>query len=171
MFRRRAAEQRFDRVHRRDQPRLLGGHELAEHGAGVVLRAAFQRRVSGAAARRERQMALPGVARRNFAADQAAFLEIAQHAAQIAGIEIERAADLGRGRGAAAGDLVKHPRLGERIGAVEKGLAQHADLPRVEAVEAADRGDALVALAGGRHDASLGQILDLVKYLGGYTAP
>ena len=94
---------------------------------------------------------MPGVARGNLAADQSAFLEIAQHAAQIAGIEIERAADLGRGRRAAAGDLVQHARLGERIGAVEKSFAQHADLPRVEAVEAADRGDALVALADGRH--------------------
>src|ERR1700684_1272068 len=98
-------------------------------------------------------MALPGVARRDFSFDQAMFLEIAQHAAEIAGIEIERAADLGRGRGAAAGDLVKHPRLAERIGAAEKGFAQHADLPRVEAVEAAHRGDAWVALADGRHGA------------------
>src|SRR5258708_36545255 len=111
-------------------------------------------------------MALPGIARRGFAFDQAALLEVAQHAAQIAGIEIERAADLGRGRRAAAGDLVKHPRLAERIGAVEKSFAQYADLPRVEAVEAADRGDALVALPDGRHDPSFGQILDLVKYLG-----
>src|SRR5580704_6836752 len=117
-----------------------------------MLRPALQRRISGAAARRERQMALPGVARRDFAPDQSAFLEIAQHAAEIAGIEIERAADLGRGRGAARGDLVKHPRLGERIGAIEKGFAQHADLPRVEAVEAANRGDALVALPDGWHE-------------------
>src|ERR1700734_156528 len=111
-----------------------------------------ERRISGAAARRERQMALPGIARGNFAADQAALLEIAQHAAQIPGIEIKRAADLGRGRGAAAGDLVEHAGLAERIGAVEKGFAQHPDLPRVEAVEAADRGDALVALVDGWHE-------------------
>src|SRR5580704_19279031 len=96
-------------------------------------------------------MIFPGVARRGFTFDQSAFLEIAQHAAEIPGIEIERAADLGRGRGAAAGDLIKHPRLGERIGAAEKGFAQHADLPRVEAVEAAGRGDALVALPDGWH--------------------
>src|ERR1700722_17681486 len=102
-------------------------------------------------------MALPCVARRGFSFDQAAFLEIAQHAAEITGIEIERAAHLGRGRGAAAGDLVKHPRLAERVGAVEKGFAQYADLPRVEAVEAADRGN---ALADGRHGASFEQILD-----------
>src|SRR5580700_7510656 len=144
--------------------------KLAEHGAGIMLRPALQRRISGAAARRERQMALPGVARGNLAANQAAFLEIPQHTAQIAGIEIERPADLGRGRGTAAGDLVEHARLAERIGAVEKGFAQHADLPRVEAVEAADRGDALVALPDGRHAPSLGQILDLVKYLSGYSA-
>src|SRR3984957_20770778 len=96
-------------------------------------------------------MALPGVMRRGFSFDQAALLEIAQHAAEIAGIEIERAADLGCGGRAAAGELVKHPRLAERIGAVEKGFAQHADLPRVETVEAADRGDALVVLPAGWH--------------------
>src|SRR5580704_18010504 len=96
-------------------------------------------------------MIFPGVARRSLSFNQAAFLETAQHAAQIPGIEIKRPADLGRGRRAAAGDLVKHPRFGERVGAVEKGFAQHADLPRVKAVEAADRGDALVALPDGWH--------------------
>src|ERR1700689_4394401 len=97
-------------------------------------------------------MALPGIARRGFSFDQAALFEIAQNAAEIAGIELERPADLGRRRGTAAGDLVEHARLAERIGAVKKSFAQHADLPRVEAVEAADRGDALVTLPDSRHD-------------------
>jgi hypothetical protein len=38
-------------------------------------------------------MALPGVARGNFSLNQAALFEVAQHAAQIAGVEIKRAGD------------------------------------------------------------------------------
>ncbi len=114
-------------------------------------------------------MALPRVGRRRLAHDEAAPLEIAQYAAQIAGVEIERAADPARRHRAALRDLVKEARLAERIGAVEIGFAQHADLARVEAVEAAHRGDAaLQVLSGhvlrGRHAASFGQVLDLVKY-------
>ena len=77
-------------------------------------------------------------------ADQAALFEIAQDAAQIAGVEIERAADVVCGRGLVVGELVEHPHLAERIGAVEIGFAQDADLARVEAIEAAYRGDALL---------------------------
>ena len=79
------------------------------------------------------------------------------------------AADLACRSRAAARDLVEHARLAERIGAVEKGLAQHADLPRVETVEAAHHGDAIfgdamLAVPAG-HETSVFQILDLVKYL------
>src|SRR5580704_10711825 len=103
-------------------------------------------------------MALTSIACRSFALDQAALLKIAQDAAQIAGIEVERAADIACGERATAGDLVEHARLAERVGAVEKGFAQHADLPRVEAVEAADRGDALVALPDSWHEPKVRKI-------------
>ena len=114
-------------------------------------------------------MALPGVAGRRRAPDQAAFFEIAQHAGQIAGIELERAADLARRRRVPARDLVEHARLAERIGAVEKSFAQYADLPRVEAVKAAHRRDAVFGAIGCafaalsvavQHIASIAQILD-----------
>ena len=38
--------------------------------------------------------------------------------------------------------FVKHARLGERVGTSEKTVLEHADAPRVEAIEAADRADA-----------------------------
>src|SRR5208282_3418091 len=117
----------------------------------VALRTLLQRRKRLAAARRQRQMALPGIAGGNAASDQSALFEVAQHAAQISGIEVERAADATGRRRMAAGDLVKHARLAKRIGAVEIGLAQHAEPPRVEAVEPAHGGDPLPALLACRH--------------------
>src|ERR1700733_15764135 len=138
----------MDAVHRRDQAELIVSRKPAEHCADVVLRSALQRREIFAAAWRERQMALPGVAGGCRAPDQAAFLEIAQHAGQVAGIEIERAADLARRRRVPARDFVEDARLAERIGAVEESFAQYADLSRVEAVEAAHRGDALRGAVG-----------------------
>src|SRR5580658_2232730 len=99
-------------------------------------------------------MTLPRVALRRFAADQGALFKITQHAAQITGIEIQRAADLGRGARVAVADLVEHARFAKRVGAVEEILAQHADLPRVKPVEAAHGGDAAVMLASGHAQAS-----------------
>ena len=157
-LRRSAAEQRLDRVHRGDQLRLLGGLEPAEHRAD--LRAASAVRAARRSCGRARS-ATDGSAGRRSAkscADQAALLEIAQHAAEIAGVEIERAADVARGGASPLRDLVEHARLGQRVGAVELGLAQHADLPRVEAVEAAHRGDALLASRLGMASARFGQI-------------
>ncbi len=78
---------------------------------------------------------------------------------KIAGVEIERAADVARGDAVAVRDLVQHAHLAERVGAVEIGLAQHADLPRVEAVEAAHRGDALLR-SGADIAAAVGQLVD-----------
>jgi hypothetical protein len=47
--------------------------------------------------------------------------------------------------------------LAERIGAVEVVPAQHADLPRVEAVEAAHGADVVL---GRRHRPSVGELVD-----------
>src|SRR5271155_3687298 len=104
-------------------------------------------------------MALPGVAGGRLSRNQSALFEITQSPAEIAGIEIERATNVACGRRVAARDLVKHPRLAERVGAVEIGLAQHAELPRVEAVESPDSSDAALMIAD-RRGASVGQILD-----------
>ena len=158
------AEQRLNGVHGGNEPRLIGGLKLFERGPGLPLGPPLQWCERLSAGRRQRNMTLSGVAGGDLPLDQSALFEILQHAAQIAGVEIERADNLDRGRRAALGNLVEQARLAERIGAVEIGLAQHAELPRVEAVEAAHRGDtfmgnAFMAVAGD-HGASVGQILD-----------
>src|SRR5579883_356813 len=136
-----AAEQRLDRAHRRHQSPLVGSGELAQHVRDVALRFRVERTHGFLAACGQRKMALPRILRDRAARDEAALLEFAQEAAQIGGIETERAADVGCGRGGPLPDLVQHARFTQRVGAVEKIPAQHADLPRVEAVETANRGD------------------------------
>ena len=101
-------------------------------------------------------MALPGVVGRCLADDQPALFEASECAAQIAGVEVERAADVGCGRRAAFENLVEDACFGERIGAAQISLAQHAELARVEAIEPAHPGDAI-----GAHPI-LSPILDLI---------
>ena len=81
-------------------------------------------------------------------------MEAAQDAAEIAGIEAEIAADVGRGRAVALPDLIEHARLGQRERAVEPAVLQHAEVLGVEAVEAPHRGDALRIV---RAEAAMGQ--------------
>jgi hypothetical protein len=74
-------------------------------------------------------------------------------------------------RSVGEGEFVEHARLGERIGALQEVILQHADPPRVEAIEAADRADALLEIdcGGGRHGDAVPQrdivneLVDLVK--------
>ena len=96
----------------------------------------------------ERKIALARVFFRGFARNQAASFEIAQHAAQISGIEVERAADILGGHRLAVGDLVKHPHLAEGVRTVEVSLAQDADLARVEPVEAPYGADPCISILG-----------------------
>jgi hypothetical protein len=102
------------------------------------------------------QEALPPVRRRGALVDQSLLGEVAENAAEIAGVERQVAADLARGGGLALRELVEHARFGEREGAAQQAFLQNADLLGVEAIEAAHRGDAPVVLAGGggrtRHD-------------------
>src|SRR5260370_6148388 len=83
-------------------------------------------------------------------AEQAAALEAAQNAAEIAGVEAQLAHQAGGGAGLALGQLVDHARLGEREGAVEIAAGQQADLAGVKAVEPAD-GSSALGEAGGWH--------------------
>ena len=76
--------------------------------------------------------------RRRLAHDQPGVREAAQDAAEIAGVEPELLAELGRRDRVALRELVEHARLGQREPAVEQSFLQHADPPRVEAVETAD---------------------------------
>ncbi len=158
-------EQRFNGVHGGNQSSSLFRLEFFEGRAGVALRTAVKRREGLSPRRRQRDVALPGIARRDFSLDQSAFFEIAQRPAQVAGVEIESTDNLTRGRRTAPRDLVEEPSLAERIRAVEIGLAQHAELSGVEPVETAHGGNAgffgvvlrndVLAVAGG-HQPSVG---------------
>jgi hypothetical protein len=76
--------------------------------------------------------------RRRLADDQPGFREAAQDAAEIAGVEPELLAELGRRRSVPLRDLVDDARLGQREPAAEQPFLEHADPARVEAREAAD---------------------------------
>ena len=146
---------------------LLRLGEPAEHRADLPFGPRFERLEGLAAARGDRQEALPGVVRRDVLADQPALVKAAQDAAEIAGVEAEIAADVGRGGAVALLDLVEHARFGQRERAVEPAVLQHAEMLGVEAVEAAHRGDALrIVRSRSCHDGRLGQLLDGVKYHG-----
>ena len=84
-------------------------------------------------------MEVARVVGRALAADQLLLLQGAQQAAQVAGVEVEVARQLGGGGPAAVGELPEQARLGQREAGVGELLVQDADAPRVEAVEAADR--------------------------------
>src|SRR5512133_379934 len=87
----------------------------------------------------QRQKALPPIVGRGGLHDQAALNEAAQDATEIAVIESELGRDLGCRRRGSLRKLIEHARLGERVGTSEKTVLEHADAPRVEAIEAADR--------------------------------
>ena len=72
----------------------------------------------------------------------AAVGELPQDAAEIARVEAQLAPDLAGAQPFAPGQLVEDPRFGERQGAVQEVLLEHADLAGVEAIEAPDALDA-----------------------------
>src|SRR5262245_23493953 len=86
--------------------------------------------------------------------DEPALAEAAQDAAEIALIKAEVGGNLGRRRLLPVRELVEHASFRQRIRAVEEVLLQHADAPRVDAVEPADRADALLEGLVGHAQAS-----------------
>ncbi len=72
------------------------------------------------------------------AGQQSRALEPAQHAADIAGVQVQRMPQRLGGGGSALRQLIDQARLGEGEAAVQVGLVQHPDPARVESVEAAD---------------------------------
>src|SRR4029077_21144526 len=143
-------------MHRRNNLVLLCGVERVQHGARLLLRTLFHWCEQFAAARSEREMTLAPIFGRGLAADQAAFFEIAQKAAKVAGVELKRPANVRCGDVIRLRNLIEHPHLAERIGAVEVGLAQYTDLPRVKAIETTYGRNCLLA----RHRARVDQLVD-----------
>src|SRR5215510_11771494 len=102
-----------------------------------------ERRLS---ARGQGEMRLACVGIRRGARDEPTRGEALEDTAQVAAVDVERLRDVGCGRRRGAGragltvipDLVEHAPFGQRERAVEELFLQHANLARVEAVEAAD---------------------------------
>jgi len=140
------AEQLLDARHRRQQLLLLRLGQRAEQDAHIALRARVDRCECPLARGREAEVLVPRVVGRAGALNQAAFLETAQQAAQVAGVEIEFAREFGGGKPIAVGQLPQQPRFGERELRRQQAFVQRADVARVETIEAADRFDA----GGGR---------------------
>src|SRR4029453_13455682 len=92
-----ARQQCLGHVQRSHQFALLRRRERAQHGADLPGRTRLDRSERLATAFGERQQALPGVDRRVFLADKAELLEAPQNAAEVAGVEVEIAADVGCG--------------------------------------------------------------------------
>ena len=112
-------------------------------------RARLERREGGASFRGQARAGAGARRRRRGAARQPLRFEAAQDAAQIAGVEAEIAAEIGRGRRLAVRELVEDAHLGQRERAVEQAIAERADAAGVEAVERAHRID---RRSGRHHD-------------------
>ena len=93
---------------------LLRFGQRGEQRADLAARALVERREGLAAGGREGEQQVPGVVLRAQRLHQAALLEAAQQAAQVAGVEIELARQLGRGGAAAVREFPQQARLGER---------------------------------------------------------
>ena len=146
-----AAEHLLDRLHRGEQTVLRGRRQRRQQRRHLGPRPLLQIVERAPALGGERDQALAAVAARGGPAHQAAALEALQHAAQVGGVEVEVAAEVGGRRRRIAVRLVEHPHLRQRQRAVQVVLVQHADAPGVEPVEAADGLDAIVERRGRRH--------------------
>lgn len=142
------AEQLGDDPHRCHETRLLAIGERRQQRADRRLRGAVERFERVAALRGQRDHRLPAVLRRLAAQDQALPLEVAQDPRQIAGVEIEFAAEPRGGRAVALRHRLEYPALGQRKRRVEERLRQNAELLRVEPVETADRRDTAIERRG-----------------------
>ena len=133
------AEQPFDGGHRRDQPVAVAVPQRRQHGADIVLHAAFELGEGLASLGGQREPVLPAVRRQRLAGDQAVFVEFLDDAAEVAGIEAEFDPDLLGGQLFPVRQFVQHPRLAQRERAFQQLLIEHAELAGIEPVESPDR--------------------------------
>ncbi len=124
-----------------------------QHRGDVVLGRAFEPGERLAALRGQAQLNLPAVAGSGLRAIRPLLVEVLHDAAEIAGVEPERDADLLGRLLATMGQLVEHARLAQRERALQELLVEHAELPGVEAVEGANRLDLVVSDLFGRSGA------------------
>ncbi len=100
--------------------------------------ASFKRRKNLTALSGEREQAPAGVSGRSSFQQQLLLLEAPQNPAKIAGIEVKILTQLCCTYPFAVRNLVENADFGQRQGTVEQAFPKQADLPGVEAIEAAD---------------------------------
>src|SRR5215475_266356 len=136
------AEQRFDGAHRFNQAVLVRRREPAEHRLDLVVRARVELGERFPPFLRQGDDALAPVGFRRLSGDQAALLECGQQTAEVTRVQPQPDAQSGRRRFLALRQFVNNPGFGQGKLTFQDALAQHADFPRVEAVETPHRFDA-----------------------------
>src|SRR6185437_4413884 len=91
---------------------------------------------------------LAGIVAGALAGDELAAAEVAENAAQVAGVEVEIAGEVRGAGGIAVGELVQDANLGEGEVAFEMGFVEDVDAPGIEAVEPADGIDGWIGGTG-----------------------
>ncbi len=135
------AQNAFDRAHRTEQPPPLRGFQPIEQRAHLVGRTLVEvarRLAPGVGQRHDLPAAVGGGP---GAGEQSGRLELAEQPAEVARVEVERPPQVDHLGRIGLRDLEDHPSFGQAVRGVQQPLAEHADDPRVEAVERADLGD------------------------------
>src|SRR5262249_41246810 len=123
-----------------------GAEQLGE----VTLRAPVEPAERGPPLRRQPDELTAAILAGAAPRDQAVALKAVKDAAHVAGVEAQVAAELGDLALGPSGELIDDPGLGGGEGAVEVSLLEESELPRVEAVEGSDGGDATGLLHAAR---------------------
>src|SRR5262249_42157191 len=138
------AQQFLNGMQRFDEAFLLGHGQFAEHPGNLPLRLCVQRREGFLPSLGEREKTSPPVVFGGSFSDQSTFLEGAQGAAHIACVQSQLLRQVARRGLVAVSELVEDAALSERIRAAQPLLVEHANLLRVEAIEAPHCRDPLV---------------------------
>ena len=124
---RRAVPGVLERVHGGEDAALVGVGEALEQLLDLQLRARVE--LGERRARRRGSGGRPGGGRRcgsGRRSTRPSCSRLVEQAAQVAGVEVERRAQVGRGGGGALAELVEHARLGERVLGAQQAGAEHA---------------------------------------------
>src|SRR5258706_8786871 len=137
------AEERCHRAHRRYQAPPVGGRQVLEHPCHLLARARVEELPGAAPGRGQREQLAPRVLACRLRLEQRLAPQPVEQAAEVAGVEVQVGAELARRGAAAPPDLVEQARHGQRVRAADEMVAQGADAPRIESIEAANALDVL----------------------------
>src|SRR5215467_3347210 len=107
------AEQPLNGLHGCDQTVLFCGREFAEQRGDLIACARIERSEFFLTFLRQTEMALSAIDSRRRPADQSAFLEAAEDAAQVSRIQIQFPGEFRRSGTVAVREFVKHAHFGQ----------------------------------------------------------